>query len=238
MAGLAYHGAHTTFVVAAGDTLDRRGYNQDVAALEALPVWSGADGSLTLWDHQKQAIAFCAAYGRIIGSMGTPEAGLIKMPTGTGKSGVVAVVARCLTIFNSVVCPTADFLPRPIAQFVHRRTVRAQAVGYNRFYRTMAFQRLPYEGEGGLLAACPGDVALEDLAFLIDRAPQIMHLATDLHVHLIKMPIPVPEPLHPRYPLTADVGGEHWTKTVPPEAHRLVANIDPPLEQQVLDVPQ
>ena len=49
MAGLAYHGAHTTFAVAAGDTLNRRGYNQDVAALEALPVWSGAGGGLTLW---------------------------------------------------------------------------------------------------------------------------------------------------------------------------------------------
>lgn len=51
MAGLAYHGAHTTFAVAAGDTLDKRGYNRDIAALKALPVWSGADGSLTLLER-------------------------------------------------------------------------------------------------------------------------------------------------------------------------------------------
>ena len=106
MAGLAYHGTHTTFAAAAGDTLDKRGYNRDIAALEALPFWSGPEGSRTLWGHQKQAIAFCAAYGRIVCSAGTPEAGLIKMPTGTGKSGVVAVVARCLPKIRKVLVLT------------------------------------------------------------------------------------------------------------------------------------
>jgi hypothetical protein len=36
----------------------------------------------------------------------------------------------------------------------------------------------------------------------------------------------------------ADRRGEYRTEPVPPEPHRLVTDIDPPLEQQVLDLPQ
>jgi superfamily II DNA or RNA helicase len=96
VADLKYHGAYTIFAVTPGNTFDKRGYNRDIATLETLPVWTASDHSRTLWDHQKQAIAFCAAYCRLGLSGASPEAGLIKMPTGTGKSGVVAVVSRCL----------------------------------------------------------------------------------------------------------------------------------------------
>lgn len=96
MKDLAYHGAHTTFSVAPGIAFDKRGYSRDIAVLEALPVWKASDHGRTLWNHQKQAIAFCAAYCRLGPSGASPEAGLIKMPTGTGKSGVIAVVSRCL----------------------------------------------------------------------------------------------------------------------------------------------
>ena len=36
----------------------------------------------------------------------------------------------------------------------------------------------------------------------------------------------------------ADLSGKHWAKPVPPKTHRLVANIDTALEQQVFDLPQ
>lgn len=36
----------------------------------------------------------------------------------------------------------------------------------------------------------------------------------------------------------ADVSRKHGSEPVPPEAHRLVANVDFALEQQVLNVPQ
>ena len=32
--------------------------------------------------------------------------------------------------------------------------------------------------------------------------------------------------------------GEHWTKPVPPEPHRLMADIDTPLKQEIFDLPQ
>jgi hypothetical protein len=74
--------------------------------------------------------------------------------------------------------------------------------------------------------------------FLVDCSPQIVHLATEFDDHLVEVPIPVLEPAHPGNPLPPDVGDEHGPKPVPPEAHRLVANIDFALKQQVLNISQ
>jgi hypothetical protein len=41
---------------------------------------------------------------------------------------------------------------------------------------------------------------------------------------------------HMRDPLLSDLGGEHRTKTVPPESDCLVADVDPTLSQQILHV--
>ena len=46
----------------------------------------------------------------------------------------------------------------------------------------------------------------------------------------------MPEPPHRAHPLTADVACEDRAEPVPPLPDRLVADVDPALEQQVLDV--
>jgi hypothetical protein len=102
----------------------------------------------------------------------------------------------------------------------------------------MALQRLLHEVQRRVLVAGLRNVTLEDLAFLVDRAPQLDHLAIQFHVHLIKVPAPMPEAAHPADPLAPDVAGEHGTEPVPPHPHRLVAQVDPALKQEVLDVPQ
>ena len=38
-------------------------------------------------------------------------------------------------------------------------------------------------------------------------------------------------------PFSSDLGGEHRAEPVPPKPHRLVANINTALVQQILDVP-
>lgn len=48
----------------------------------------------------------------------------------------------------------------------------------------------------------------------------------------------MPEAAHAVHPLSPDIGCKHWFETVPPQPHCLVADINPPLEQQVLDVAQ
>lgn len=67
---------------------------------------------------------------------------------------------------------------------------------------------------------------------------RIDHLAVELPVHLVEMPLPVPKPAHPVEPLASNITCEHGSKPVPPEPHRLVAKVDAAFEQQILDVPQ
>ena len=102
----------------------------------------------------------------------------------------------------------------------------------------MALERLLHEPQGRVLIPCFGDVAFEDLTFLIDRPPQVDHLAAQLHVHLVEMPSPLAKPAHPADPLPAHIGSEHRAEPVPPVAHRFVADVDASLEQQVLDIPK
>ena len=64
-----------------------------------------------------------------------------------------------------------------------------------------------------------------------------MRLAIDLHENLVRVPAPprIEMTLNPALP---DLGREHRAKPVPPKPHRLVADIDPAVEQQVLDLAQ
>ena len=73
---------------------------------------------------------------------------------------------------------------------------------------------------------------------MVDRAPEIHHLAVELHVHLVEVPAPLAKPTHPRHPLAPDVACQHRTKSVPPVPNGLVAYVDAALEQQVFNVPQ
>jgi hypothetical protein len=102
----------------------------------------------------------------------------------------------------------------------------------------MALERFLHESESGLLIPAVRDIAFEHLALVIDRSPEIVHLAVDFHVDLVEVPAPMTEASHAVYPLPADIAGKEWPKPVPPLAHRLMANVDAALEQQVLDVPQ
>lgn len=93
---LAHHGRNTTFEVPGTSKFDSDGYAADIKVLESLPVWTGTPNGLSLWQNQKEAIALGAAYVRVSQRKGESEGALVKMPTGSGKSGVIAVLTRCL----------------------------------------------------------------------------------------------------------------------------------------------
>ncbi|PTC00789.1 hypothetical protein C9975_05635 [Thalassospira xiamenensis] len=67
-------------------------------------------GSPSLWEHQRIAISTSVAY--LCGEKSLPEriehkeAALLKLPTGTGKSGIVSVLARCLPNVTKVLILT------------------------------------------------------------------------------------------------------------------------------------
>src|SRR6186713_2938066 len=63
------------------------------------------------------------------------------------------------------------------------RAIRTEAGSSETPYRA-SFERLPHEPERGGLVPRLRDVALEHLALLVDRSPQVVHLAVDLHIDL------------------------------------------------------
>ena len=72
---------------------------------------------------------------------------------------------------------------------------------------------------------------------MIDSAPQIMGFAVDRHEDFVQVPAPVRiGPLmNEAFPY---LRGEHRTKPVPPEPHRLMADIDATLAKSSLDLAQ
>lgn len=81
-------------------TVDSKAYNRTIKRLEQFKFWDGCAPILGLWDHQKSSVALGVAYLNADRSLptdrGLTEAALIKLPTGTGKSGIVAVLSRCI----------------------------------------------------------------------------------------------------------------------------------------------
>src|SRR3984885_5071947 len=73
---------------------------------------------------------------------------------------------------------------------------------------------------------------------MVDGAPQIAELAVNLHKHLIQAPVPLRTGTHVRVSSLTNLGGEHRAKPVPPEPDGLMADVDPALGQQILDVAQ
>ena len=57
----------------------------------------------------------------------------------------------------------------------------------------MPLQRLLHEGQRRLLVPGLRDVAFENLTIVVDRSPEVDHLAVQLHVHLVQVPAPVAE---------------------------------------------
>ena len=80
--------------------VDDRRFAAVASHLQQFDFWSASGKRKPLWEHQRGAIETAAAY--LIADPHLPErktlreAALLKLPTGTGKSGIVAVLSRCL----------------------------------------------------------------------------------------------------------------------------------------------
>ena len=73
---------------------------------------------------------------------------------------------------------------------------------------------------------------------MIDRSPEVDHLAVELHLHFIQVPAPLASAAHSADPLASEVTDKHWADPVPLHLHRLMANAEAALEEQELEVPQ
>lgn len=77
------------------------------------------------------------------------------------------------------------------------------------------------------------DERFSDLAVMISSAPEVVQLQVEIHAHLVEMPLLKGFGTYP-IALPAELGGEQGTETVPPEPHRLTADVDTSLVDRVL----
>jgi hypothetical protein len=144
-----------------------------------------------------------------------------------------------MRILCAIVEPNANLVPLGSkTNLVHRRRICPKPVADD-VARSPVFLHDPLEKlqRRSLVPSC-GDDNLQDLALMVDSAPKVAELAVDLHEHLIQVPAPLRIAAHRRDPLLSDLGGEHRAKPVPPEPDGLVADVDPALGQQILDIAQ
>jgi hypothetical protein len=82
------------------------------------------------------------------------------------------------------------------------------------------------------------DEGLQNLTFVIDRSPQVVSLPTDLHEHLVQVPLPLRRLSHSFRSTFPDLVREVSTEAVHPMPDRFVADIDSALVKQVFDIAQ
>jgi hypothetical protein len=83
----------------------------------------------------------------------------------------------------------------------------------------MPLQRFLQESQSPGFITFLRDIALENLALVIDRAPKVVPLAVDLYEHFIKVPAPLAITLHPAHALATNVGSNKRAEPVPPQPH-------------------
>ncbi|KWB24974.1 hypothetical protein WL32_08310 [Burkholderia cepacia] len=88
--------------------IDKPAYDKSLGELRNFSFWSPPKNGL--WEHQKIAICTAIAYihggKELPGRQGVTEAALLKLPTATGKSGIIAVIARCLDTVKRILILT------------------------------------------------------------------------------------------------------------------------------------
>ena len=133
-----------------------------------------------------------------------------------------------MAVLRSIDASASDLMFVLVTNLLHRRLVGSWAIGRDHLWRSVALQYILHEWKPCVLVPRFGDEALEDLALVVDGAPEVDHLVVELHVHLVEMPASVPEPAHRAHPVPTDVAGEHQAEPVPPVTHRLVMGWTPP----------
>ena len=123
-------------------------------------------------------------------------------------------------------------MPARQAKFPKGGPIRRKFVGDDRRrYISLLLEQLSHQLERGGLVAFGLDQAVQDLAFSVDRSPEIHLPAADRYKHLIKMPTIIrswPEASEPPCIAVSELEN--------PTTHSLVGDFAAALGQQILDV--
>jgi hypothetical protein len=100
-----------------------------------------------------------------------------------------------MRILGSVVESVACFTVVRQSRRLQRRGVGPQLIGDKGMRAAVAFHGFSQEFQCGFSVSLFRDESLQNPAFMIDEAPQVVSDAVDLHEHLIEMPTPVQQVL-------------------------------------------
>lgn len=104
---------------------------------------------------------------------------------------VLSPSKRQVTILGSIVEPAAHIATIDIAKIAHRSGIGSQPAGHDSFRFSMALQGSLHERQSCSFVTFLRNIALKNLAFVIDSTPQIVRLAVDFYEHLVKVPAPL-----------------------------------------------
>ena len=107
--------------------------------------------------------------------------------------------------FHPIVLPAPPLAAVGIARIAHRRRAGPQSIRDDHLRSAGALQSFPHECQSPGFVTFPRVEGLHYLALVINRAPQVMRLAIDLHVHLVEVPAPLAEAPDPRHPLPTNI---------------------------------
>jgi hypothetical protein len=91
-------------------------------------------------------------------------------------------------VLRSIVEPSSHLATTLNTKILHSCGVGFQAIGNDSRWTTMPLQHLVENSQCHSFVPFPGDVVLQNLAFVINGTPQVVCLAIDLDLHLIEMP--------------------------------------------------
>ena len=129
-------------------------------------------------------------------------------------------------ILRAIVEPATGFATVSKSQVLKGSSVGPKLVCHQNMRATMPLHRFPEEFQRGFSIPALGDKGFQDFGFVIDGPPERVGDTVDLYENLIQMPPPVGQGPHSLHPFAPDLGGEHRSKSVPPEAHRLMSDLD------------
>src|SRR5208282_4969025 len=116
---------------------------------------------------------------------------LQRLHTSKALHGALSSSKRLMRILGAIVEPATDLLAIGVADLSHRRRVSAKPVGHE-LPRSAVFLHDALEKlHRRRLVSLRSDDRFQDLAFMVDSAPEIAELSVDLHKHLVQMPSPL-----------------------------------------------
>jgi|HubBroStandDraft_4_1064222.scaffolds.fasta_scaffold01312_4 hypothetical protein len=134
-------------------------------------------------------------------------------------------------ILGAIVRPQSLLMRTGQAQVPESRSVGAELVGRQQFWREASFpEQLAHQSECRALVAAALHQHIENLTLVIDGAPQV-HPFGDANYHLVEVPS-----IARARAGASEPAGKPGPELQNPPPHRFVGNLQPTLGQEFLDV--